>query len=55
MFNKEHLTKIGFIKILRIKSVFPKGLNENIKLIYPKIKPIIKPPFVQSMRMLNLY
>jgi hypothetical protein len=55
MFNKEHLTKIGFIKILRIKSVFPKGLNDNIKLIYPKIKPIIKPTFVASMRMLNLH
>jgi hypothetical protein len=55
MFNKDHLTKLGFIKILRIKSVFPKGLNENIKLIYPKIKPIIKPTLVKSMRMLNLY
>lgn len=35
MLNKEHLTKQGFIKILSIKAVFPKGLNENIIAAFP--------------------
>jgi hypothetical protein len=30
---KEHLTLKGFIKILSIKAVFPKGLNQSIQLI----------------------
>jgi len=28
--NKEHLTKQGFLKILYIKNVFPKGLSNKI-------------------------
>jgi hypothetical protein len=30
---KEHLTLKGFITILSIKAVFPKGLNQSIQLI----------------------
>lgn len=53
--NKEHLIEEGFRKILSIKAVFPKGLNNDIKAAYPDIKPIIKPTFVTSLGKLNPY
>ena len=51
--NKEHLTEEGFMKILSIKAVFPKGLHEKILTAYPNIKPIIKPTFIPNSGRLN--
>ena len=35
MLSKEHLTEQGFINVLSIKAVFPKGLNEDISAAFP--------------------
>ena len=32
--NKEHLTEKGFLKILSIKNIFPKGISNKIKELY---------------------
>lgn len=53
MLNKEHLTEDGFVKILSIKAVFPKGLNKNIIKAFPNIKTIIKPEFIPKQNKLN--
>jgi hypothetical protein len=53
MLKKEHLTKQGFIKILSIKAVFPKGLNENITSAFHNVKPITKPEFKPDTEKLN--
>jgi hypothetical protein len=39
--KKEHLTREVFVKILSIKSVFPKVL-ESYKNVSPIVKPIFK-------------
>ena len=43
MKNKEHLTKEGFLKILEIKSIFPKGLSILVKKYYTNIPKFIIP------------
>lgn len=48
MLNKEHLTLEGFIKILAIRAVFPKGLSSLVLAAFPNINPIIKPEFVSD-------
>ena len=53
--DKEHLTKEGFLKILSIKSVFPKVLSDKIKKIYLDIKLYDKPMFKYSKNSINLY
>lgn len=49
--KKEHLTKLGFNKVLSIKSLFPKGLSAKLLEVYSKedITPIIKPVFEPSI------
>jgi hypothetical protein len=34
--NKEHLTNLGFNKVLSIKNVFPKGLSSDLLDIFIK-------------------
>jgi hypothetical protein len=43
------------MKILSIKAVFSKGLNENIVSVFPSVKSIIKPEFNSSFEKLNPY
>lgn len=53
--KKEHLTKLGFTKVLSIKSVFPKGLSAKLLEVYSKesIIPISKPVFEPSTMKLD--
>lgn len=53
--KKEHLTKLGFNKVLSIKSLFPKGLSAKLLEVYSKEKilPIAKPIFEPSVQKLN--
>ena len=51
--NKIHLTRKGFLKILSIKNVFPKGLSNKILELYPKIDFYDKPLFKFSTKRLN--
>lgn len=53
--NKEHLTKKGFLKILSIKNVFPKGLSNKIRKLYPNVKLYDKPKFEFITNPLNPY
>jgi Proton-conducting membrane transporter/NADH-Ubiquinone oxidoreductase (complex I), chain 5 N-terminus/LAGLIDADG endonuclease len=53
--NKEHLTKEGLLRILSIKSVFPKGLTNKMKKMYPNINLYNKPVFKSNMNTLNPY
>lgn len=55
MINKEHLTEIGFNRLLSIKSVFSKGLSDTIKEIYPDVIPIEKPQHKVSSSLLDPY
>jgi len=43
--KKEHLTRECFVKILSIKSVFPKGLSSKVLESYKNVSPIVKPIF----------
>lgn len=43
--NKKDLTMENFLKILSIKSVFPKGLSNNVRNSYPNIDHFSKPQF----------
>nr|YP_010183891.1 hypothetical protein LI393_mgp18 [Coccidioides immitis]QVG62014.1 hypothetical protein [Coccidioides immitis] len=54
--KKEHLTKSGFMLILSIKSLYPKGLSPKLLEVYPKEKiiPLIKPIFEPSNMKLDL-
>lgn len=54
--NKEHLTKLGFNKILSIKYVFPKGLSTDLLEIFTteNLKSIAKPIFEPSKEKLDL-
>lgn len=51
--RKEHLTKLGFDKVLSIKSVFPKGLLAKVLEVYLKISPKVKPVFETSKMRLD--
>ena len=53
--KKEHLTELGFNKVLSIKSVFPRGLSAKFLEVYFKGKflPIVKPVFEPSVLNLN--
>ena len=53
--KKEHLTKEGFIKILSIKNVFPKGLSVKIRELYPNVELYNKPKFKFITNRLNPY
>jgi hypothetical protein len=53
--NKEHLTKQGFLKILSIKNVFPKGLSNKITELYPNVELYDKPKFKFNINPLNPY
>ena len=53
--NKEHLTELGFYKILSIKSVFPKGLPKTVLETHPNIVSIVKPEYIPSRTLLNPY
>jgi len=41
--NKDHLTQDGLNKIISIKSSMNLGLNNELKLAFPNISPIIRP------------
>lgn len=51
--NKEHIVKSGLLEILAVKSVFPNGLSESLKIAFPEVKAIEKPEFVASSDPLN--
>lgn len=51
--NKEHIVESGFLEILAIKSLYPTGLNENLKEAFPNIVSIEKPEFVANTTPLN--
>jgi LAGLIDADG endonuclease len=53
--NKEHLTKQGFLKILSIKNVFPKGLSIKIRELYPNVELYDKPKFKFNTNPINPY
>lgn len=53
--NKEHLTKQGFLKILFIKNVFPKGLSNKIRELYPNVELYDKPIFKLNTNLINPY
>jgi LAGLIDADG endonuclease len=55
--SKEYLTKKGFIKVLSIKSVFPKGLSNKVLEFFSKenILFLKKPVFEPSKMPLNPY
>jgi len=53
--NKEHLLREGFLKILSIKNVFPKGLSNKITELYPDIKSYDKPIFEITTKPINPY
>ena len=53
--NKKDLTMENFLKILSIKSVFPKGLSNKIKNCYPNIDHFSKPEFDLDFNPLNPY
>jgi hypothetical protein len=53
--NKEHFTKQGFLNILSIKSVFPKGLFTRIRKLYLNIELYDKSKFVLNTNLLNPY
>lgn len=46
--KKVHFTHEGFLRILSIKAVFPKGLSGKLTELYPDVIPIKKPEFVPS-------
>jgi len=41
------------LEVLSIKSVFPTGLNDSLKLAFPNINSIIKPEFIPESTKLN--
>ena len=43
MEKKEHLTQKGLEKIVSIKSVFNKGLPDNLKSLFPNVYPELRP------------
>lgn len=52
--KKEHLTKSGFLKVLSIKSLYPKGLSPKLLEICSKEKviPLVKPNFeISNMKL----
>jgi len=51
--NKEHIVESGFVEILAIKSLFPTGLNVNLKEAFPNVVSIEKPEFVVNSTPLN--
>ena len=51
--NKEHIVESGLLEILAIKSLYPTGLNENLKEAFPNIVSIEKPEFVANTTPLN--
>jgi hypothetical protein len=53
--NEEHLTREGFLNILSIKSVFPKGLSKDIIEFYPSVSYYSKPLFDVDKKELNSY
>jgi hypothetical protein len=53
--NKEHFTRKGFLTILSIKSVFPKGISDKIKELYCNINLYDKPIFKSDSNLLNPY
>lgn len=48
--NKVHYTYEGFLKILSIKAVFPKGFSNKLSELYPNVVPIKKPEFIPSTK-----
>ena len=48
MANKEHLTESGLNKIVSMKSILNKGLNENLKVHFTEVTVQIKKPLVES-------
>ena len=53
--NKDHLKKEGVLKILSIKSVFPKGLSKVVIKSYPTIVPCTKPTIKFCTKKINPY
>jgi len=51
--KKTHHTLDGFINVLAIKAVFPKGLSKDVLINYPNIVPIQKPEFLSNTSPLN--
>lgn len=51
--KKTHFTYEGFIKILAIKAVFPKGSVEVVLKAHPNVIPIKKPEFIPNLSPLN--
>ena len=48
MANKEHLTESGLNKIVSMKSILNKGLNENLKVHFSEVTVQVKNPLVES-------
>lgn len=53
--NKKDLTMESYLKILSIKSVFPKGLSDKIRNFYPHIDHFVKPKFKLEYKPLDPY
>lgn len=53
LLKKVHYTHEGFLKILAIKAVFPKGLSDNVLKAHPNVVPINKPEFLPKTNLLN--
>lgn len=53
--KKEHLKKQGFLKILFIKNVFPKGLSNKIRELYLNVELYDKSKFKFITNSVNFY
>ncbi|KAG0632701.1 homing endonuclease [Tuber brumale] len=53
LLKKVHYKYEGFLKILAIKAVFPKGLSDNVLKAHPNVIPINKPEFLPKTNLLN--
>jgi hypothetical protein len=55
MVAKEHLILEGLLRIIAIKSFFPKGLSELLSNAFPSLPSVYKPDFIPSEDPLNAY
>lgn len=55
LLNKVHYTYEGFLEILAIKAVFPKGLSrrDSVLKAHPNVVPINKPEFLPKTNLFN--
>jgi hypothetical protein len=55
MVAKEHLTLEGLLRIVAIRSHFPKGLSKLLSNAFPSLPFVFKPNFIPSPEPLNSY